>query len=49
LNFGQLFDPDQQDIHVLAGLAVINQEFSVLSRVKDYLVKTNKVPDWLIY
>jgi len=37
------------DMHALAGLAIINDGQNVLRKKKDYLVKLNKLPQWVIF
>jgi len=39
----------ENDIHTLAGLAIINEEPNILNKVKEYLAKVNKLPFWDLY
>ena len=55
INFERIFNQNledvllEDDIHALAGLAIINDEPNVLRKVKDYLVKLNKLPSLNLY
>jgi len=50
INFERIFNQNledvllENDIHTLAGLAIINDEPIILNKVKEYLVKVNKLP-----
>jgi len=39
----------ENDIHALTGIAIINEEPTVLDKVKEYLLRVNKLPQWDIY
>ena len=55
INFERMFNQNLEDVllgndmHALAGLAIINDGQNVLSKVKDYLVWLNKLPQWVVF